>query len=241
MALLEEMMAQMHSQQAEPARAPAAQNTRSPDASWITLYPIYIDARKRYRKGARRVPCEKAVRCPQSLHMANAAQFLGFEVAHEPQHTHPQDWENPGRVKVHFYGPGHMPLKADLPTRTSLLTGRALYMRIGEMLQMRLGGVPPSAPAHARGLAAVRARARRAMSGVPTEVLPPHSPALAGGLLNMDIGKAMGGEALQGMGPLGSMLGSMGIGEDEPEEPEAPRQQPALGRRQRKRVVRISR
>ena len=122
MALLEEMMAQMHGEHAAAAAAAAptpaaAPATRSPDASWITLYPIYIDARKRYRKGARRVPCEKAVRCPQSLHMANAAQFLGFEVAHEPRHTHPQDWENPGRVKVRFFDARGRPLKDDVPTR----------------------------------------------------------------------------------------------------------------------------
>ncbi|WFD33528.1 signal recognition particle subunit [Malassezia cuniculi] len=246
MALLEEMMAQMQGERAgATVQAPqlagagaGAKGAPTPDSSWITLYPIYIDARRRYRKGARRVPCEKAVRCPQSLHMANAAKYLGFDVAHEPRNTHPQDWENPGRVKVRFYDASGKPVNGQVPTR------RALCVRIGELLQVKLGGVPPAAPAGLHGRAAVRARARRAMRDIPPEVLPPHSPALAGGLLNMDISKAMGGEALQGMGPLGSMLGSMGLGgdddEEQPEEQPAPRPQPALGRRQRKRVVRIA-
>lgn len=51
--------------------------------------------------------------------------------------------------------------------------------------------------------------------------------------------------AMPGMGPLGSMMSSMGLADDddEPAEEEKPaaRQQPALGRRQRKRVVRIAR
>lgn len=246
MALLEQMMAQMQSERAgaeagasapvpapaaAPAPAPAPAAAAAPDSSsWITLYPIYIDARRRYRKGARRVPCEKAVRCPQSIHMANAAKFLGLEVVHEPQHTHPQDWENPGRIKVRLYADG-------APLDPALRTRRALCVRIGELLQVHVGGVPPAAPVRATGRASVRARARRAMRGVPA-AFGAHSPAQAGGLLNMDLGKMMGG--VEGMGPLGSMLG--GLDDEEPAEEEpAARGPPALGRRQRKRVVRIVR
>jgi signal recognition particle subunit SRP19 len=81
-----------------------------------------------------------------------------------------------------------------------------------------------------------------------------YSPAKEAGLLNADLGGMMGG--LQGMGPLGAMMGSMGLGGDDDDEDAAeeerkkkeeeeklkkkdPMQQ--LGRRQRKRVVRIGR
>lgn len=82
---------------------------------------------------------------------------------------------------------------------------------------------------------------------------PVHSPAREAGLLNADMGGMMGG--LQNMGPLGAMMGQMGIGGGDDDDAEAeeekkreeeeknkkkdPMQQ--LSRRQRKRVVRIGR
>lgn len=82
---------------------------------------------------------------------------------------------------------------------------------------------------------------------------PLNSPAREAGLLNADLGGMMGG--LQGMGPLGAMMGQMGMGGDDDDDAEAeaekqreeeekkkkkdPMQQ--LSRRQKKRVVRIGR
>ena len=82
---------------------------------------------------------------------------------------------------------------------------------------------------------------------------PIHSPGREAGLLNADLGGMMGG--LQGMGPLGAMMGQMGLGGDDDEDGEEeerkrkeeeekskkkdPMQQ--LSRRQRKRVVRVGR
>jgi signal recognition particle subunit SRP19 len=83
---------------------------------------------------------------------------------------------------------------------------------------------------------------------------PLTSPAREAGLLNADFGNMMGG--LQGMGPLGAMMGQMGMGGDDDDDAEAeaeklkaeeeekkkkkdPMQQ--LSRRQKKRVVRIGR
>lgn len=83
---------------------------------------------------------------------------------------------------------------------------------------------------------------------------PLTSPVREAGLLNTDFGNMMGG--LQGMGPLGAMMGQMGMGGDDDDDAEAeaeklraeeeekkkkkdPMQQ--LSRRQKKRVVRIGR
>jgi signal recognition particle subunit SRP19 len=82
---------------------------------------------------------------------------------------------------------------------------------------------------------------------------PVNSPARETGMLNADMGGMMGG--LQGMGPLGAMMGQMGMGGDDDDDAEAeaeklkeeeekkkkkdPMQQ--LSRRQKKRVVRIGR
>lgn len=82
---------------------------------------------------------------------------------------------------------------------------------------------------------------------------PVYSPNNEAGMLNADMGSMMGG--LQGMGPLGAMMGQMGLGggddDDEEDAGEAkddgvaakkakdPMQQ--LNRKQRKRVIRIGR
>lgn len=119
------------------------------------------------------------------------------------------------------------------------------------LLQPHAGGTPPPLADRATyskksSRAALRPR-QRVIRSVPfAEQLPPHSPVVATGLLNMDMAKMPGAEALKSMGPLGSMMSSMGLGDDEEAEATAAaappqRQQPALGRRQRKRVVRIGR
>lgn len=122
---------------------------------------------------------------------------------------------------------------------------------MGVMLQKHVGGKPPPLPARVKGdkplssRSALRPR-RRAIMRVPfPEKLPPHSPALPTGMLNTDLSKLPGGDAFKNMGPLGNMMSSMGLGDDDestetPEAP-APKQPPVLGRRQRKRVVRVGR
>lgn len=77
---------------------------------------------------------------------------------------------------------------------------------------------------------------------------PDYSPNAEAGLLNTDFSSMMGG--LQGMGPLGAMMGQMGLGGEEEEEDEKEEETGAkktkdplqqLSRRQRKRVIRVGR
>lgn len=95
----------------------------------------------------------------------------------------------------------------------------------------------------------------------PTHIrLPPHSPSISADLLNMDMNKAMGAAGLPGqgaggannpMGALGSMMGNLGFGQDEQEEDENQQTEEekkrqndpyrGMGRRGRKRVVRVGR
>lgn len=123
------------------------------------------------------------------------------------------------------------------------------------LMQNHAGGKPPPLAHHAeaRGAGAKERRTdsslikrQRAIHKVRVEEpVPPHSPAVPSGLLNMDFSAAMGGDALKSMGPLGNMLGGMGLGEDEqPDEQPEPSQQkgvPQPSRRQKKRVVRVGR
>ncbi|QRV82150.1 signal recognition particle SRP19 subunit [Ceratobasidium sp. AG-Ba] len=67
---------------------------------WTSLYPIYFDAKRPYGQGQRRLAREKSIWWPQSRDIEVAARILGISTFHEPTKRHPQDWENPGRVKV---------------------------------------------------------------------------------------------------------------------------------------------
>lgn len=67
---------------------------------WTSLYPIYFDAKRPYGQGQRRLAREKSIWWPQSRDIEAAARTLGISTFHEPTKRHPQDWENPGRVKV---------------------------------------------------------------------------------------------------------------------------------------------
>ena len=72
------------------------------------MYPIYIDAKRAYGTGERRVPRAKAVWWPLSRDIAEAASRLGLGVLHEAQKSHPRDWENPGRVRVQWKKDGRL-------------------------------------------------------------------------------------------------------------------------------------
>lgn len=69
---------------------------------WTCIYPIYIDAKRRYGTGSRRVAREKSVWWPLSKDIADAASRLGLGTLHEVQKCHPADWDNPGRVRVQW-------------------------------------------------------------------------------------------------------------------------------------------
>lgn len=144
------------------------------------------------------------------------------------------------------------PIRAELPTSMycTLTSGQSLLVALAELLQPFAGGAPPALKDRGQASkksskAALRPRQRMIRGSAHPEQLPPHSPAVATGLLNMDMAKMPGMDALKSMGPLGAMMSNMGLmGDDEEAEtPQAPqaRAPPALGRRQRKRVVRIGR
>lgn len=267
--MMQEMMAQMGGtggassvSRAAGAARPMSRHTTpnvaddgeedGPHKYWTCVYPIYLDAKQRYRKGCRRVPYEKAILYPNSQYISNAAKQLHLEYMHEPYRTHPRDWANPGRVKIRLFKDDGSLVRSDIPTKQKLLEA------IAADIQPLTGGKPPAPPRTTKQpntrntkstKSLLRERERQIRRLRYPETLPPHSPALPAGMLGMDLSKMAGASgALESMGPLGSMMSSMGLGNDdddddnEPEETKpAVRQQPALGRRQRKRVVRIAR
>ena len=76
--------------------------------SWSCIYPIYIDAKRPYGTGQRRVERAKSVWWPLSKDIADAANQLGLGTLHEVQKSHPRDWENPGRVRVQWKKEGRL-------------------------------------------------------------------------------------------------------------------------------------
>jgi signal recognition particle subunit SEC65 len=82
--------------------------THHPDLScqelfrWTCVYPIYLDAKRPYGAGQRRVARAKSLWWPLSKDIADATTRLGLGTLHEISKAHPRDWENPGRVRVQW-------------------------------------------------------------------------------------------------------------------------------------------
>lgn len=298
MAALQQMMAQMGGGEMPPGMGAAGLGAGSsksavkddPNAEhkrWIAIYPIYIDAKRPYGKGCRRVAYEKSCLFPMSLHIAHALKFLNIPCVHEVHKTHPKDWENPGRVKAKLFNEDWQSLHPKIKSKKQLIEAVSLQV------QAISGGPPPPLPdlkAQAKKLRAkretkareaaavtekkekgataqgkkkadesaprkalairppainpIQARLRQIRFPPREERLPPHSPAVESGMLNMDMPGAMAGVPGMENNPMASMLGSLMGGNEEEEEEEEKKEekaQPGLSRRQKKRVVRVGR
>ncbi|KAF9226358.1 signal recognition particle, SRP19 subunit [Gyrodon lividus] len=100
-----------------PSPAPLAPSDKPPSNTitditpykkWTCIYPIYIDAKRPYGKGERRIAREKSVWWPLSKDIADVTNRLGLGTLHEINKSHPRDWENPGRVRVQWKKDGRL-------------------------------------------------------------------------------------------------------------------------------------
>ncbi|PPQ82239.1 hypothetical protein CVT26_009257 [Gymnopilus dilepis] len=92
----------------------------TPYKNWTCIYPIYIDAKRPYGTGQRRVERAKSVWWPLSKDIADAASRLGLGTLHEVHKFHPRDWENPGRVRVQWKKDGKL-MNPAIKTKKQLL------------------------------------------------------------------------------------------------------------------------
>jgi signal recognition particle subunit SRP19 len=103
---------------------PSVRDTRvtdiTPFKKWTCIYPIYIDAKRPYATGARRISRSKSVWWPLSKDIADACSRLGLGTLHEVNKMHPSDWENPGRVRVQWKKDGR-PVNSNIRTKKQLL------------------------------------------------------------------------------------------------------------------------
>ncbi|KAG6901343.1 hypothetical protein C0995_013306 [Termitomyces sp. Mi166 len=92
----------------------------TPYKSWTCIYPIYIDAKRPYGTGQRRVSRAKSLWWPLSKDIAEAASRLGLSTLHEVNKAHPRDWDNPGRVRVQWKKDGRL-VNSAVKTKKQLL------------------------------------------------------------------------------------------------------------------------
>lgn len=91
------------------------------------IYPCYFDARRSHAEG-RRVSAQMAVENPLAKTISDACRWLNVPVLLELDKSHPQDFGNPGRVRVQLKKDG----KAVNP---KFATKRALFHAIADFLR----------------------------------------------------------------------------------------------------------
>lgn len=172
--------------------------------AWSCLYPVYFDSTKSIKQG-RRVSTQLAIKNPLAKAIADACKTVGFSVVFEPQKCHPCDWSNPGRVRVQFKDESGLPTHRVINTRSRLYEAVADYLathptRGSDPSKVPIPGIDPS-------------QSKRAVipKGMKiNDILPLHSPAMAGQGMDSNSLASMMGSMFPGMS---SMLG--------PDEPDA--------------------
>lgn len=78
------------------------------------VYPCYFDKNRTVQEG-RRLPVNKCVENPLAKTILDACRILKIPAVLEPEKSHPQDWGNPGRVRLglkYEHEPTHPLLKS---------------------------------------------------------------------------------------------------------------------------------
>lgn len=212
-------LAAAQSQELKPMSRAAAANANNLDRAklkkWSCLYPVYFDA-NRSRAEGRRVGKELAVQNPLAREIADAVAFVGFNVAFEPDKTHPKDWANPGRVKLLFKEDGKnqnaqvnnsMYQRGERTLFVLTIIEHHLYILVAKYLQAHptTEDSPLRVPVHGlpapeRGIPPPAAPRGWKMN----TILPLHSPAMSGGGVSDNIFKDMM-QGMQGGSPAGQI------------------------------------
>lgn len=91
------------------------------------VYPCYFDKNRSVQEG-RRVPVSLGVDNPLAKTILDACKVLRIPAVFEPEKTHPQDWGNPGRVRLGLKYE-HVSTHPVLKTKKQALNAIAEYMR----------------------------------------------------------------------------------------------------------------
>ncbi|KAI6002950.1 signal recognition particle, SRP19 subunit [Pisolithus albus] len=149
----------------------------TPYKHWTCIYPIYIDAKRPYGKGERRIAREKS----------DATNRLGTGTIHEVNKVHPRDWENPGRVRVQWKKDGRL-LNNAIGTKRQLL--EIISLQLQRIKPDNIPRPPYAMSAQPPTLTTPPQRPSSQRLPVPPEPHPPlasrlsaYSPALPTGVL----------------------------------------------------------
>uniref|UniRef100_A0A7E4UP17 Signal recognition particle 19 kDa protein n=1 Tax=Panagrellus redivivus TaxID=6233 RepID=A0A7E4UP17_PANRE len=103
----------------------------SDESRWITIYPVYINKKKTKFEG-RKIPVTKAVENPTLQEITDILNHEGLKIKQEPMKLHPRDQNREpgfhGRIRVQLKNDDGTPVKANFPTRTSLLEHVATFI-----------------------------------------------------------------------------------------------------------------
>ncbi|BFZ63195.1 signal recognition particle subunit [Saitoella coloradoensis] len=176
--------------------------------SWTCVYPCYFDKNRSHKEG-RRVNKELAVENPLAKDLADALKSIGFSCVLEPQKTHPQDWANPGRVRLQFKESDGSFAHPIVKNKADLYIAISHYLKHNpttpqSALRLPIPGLPsdkpPPPPAVPKG-----------KHWKINTVVPLHSPALTGGGVSENpLGDMQ--SMMRNMGGPGGMSGMGGAG-----------------------------
>ncbi|SCW03310.1 LAFE_0G07602g1_1 [Lachancea fermentati] len=105
------------------------------------LYPCYFDKNRSHSQG-RRVPIEDAVENPLAKTIADAVHGLGVLCVFEGEKCHPQDFGNPGRVRVLLKDEGKPTKPSTFPTKRALMKKVSEYLHTHPTTLESLNEVP---------------------------------------------------------------------------------------------------
>lgn len=91
------------------------------------VYPCYFDQNRSVQEG-RRLPVARCVENPLAKTILDACKVLRIPAVFEPEKSHPQDWGNPGRVRLGLKYE-HEPTHPVLKSKKQALVAIAEYMK----------------------------------------------------------------------------------------------------------------
>ncbi|OTB04833.1 hypothetical protein M426DRAFT_320415 [Hypoxylon sp. CI-4A] len=231
----------LHPQQLQQLQQPQTHQVQANDIKdYQMLYPVYFDA-TRSRKEGRRVSKSLAVTNPLAREIAAACANLRLSPVFEAHRVHPQDWANPGRVRVRkLSAPPQQQQQQQNQGAAQVKNKHHLYVLVAKHLQQHPTTDQSDALRRVRvpGLGAPADDKPWPRPAVPRgwkmgELLPAYSAAMTGGGVSENAFKDMmkemqggggggpggpGGDMMSMLGGLGGGPGALGMGAPGPSE-----------------------
>ena len=189
----------------QPLNPPSQPVSRAALKTHCTLYPLYFDS-TRPRSRGRRVHTSLATPNPLAYSLLQALRSIlatqpgpqPLNITLEPDKTHPNDWANPGRVRIRLYDEDtHEPLHPSITKKAQLykLIGKWLHdnpTQPEDPLELKIQGLTvPENFLEGSG----KLQRPKGWEGKMGVILPVHSPAVSGGGVSENFFK----EAMQEM------------------------------------------